>query len=739
MISLRKKTTPLLRATIVHTTPGRVRINCRALNYLGELIKDIEKELNKMNFVKSAKVNNITNNALIFYDIGQVEQDDIVSLFKDVISRHSLVAYKNEKEEERKRFPDGNDLEESVGSIVKRLVINTGVIVYSMIAKETSKIKLIDNSSYGRFTTIPALASLYLTRPIIKSGTSALKNDLKPNADTLTMASILTSLILGNDISALTIILLSDIAELLTSYTMAKTRDSIKDMMSLKDEFVWKVLEDGAVKKCPVETIVKGDTVLVHTGEKICIDGEVISGEAIVDEAAITGEYMPDIKRKGSYIYAGGIVKNGNISVVTEKAGDDTVVSRIINMVEDAASQKAPIQNYADHFSGYLIPFNFLLAGITYVVTKSPIRALNMMVIDYSCGMKLSTATAFSASINTAVKNGVLVKGGNYIEALSNSDTIIFDKTGTLTEGKPDVTTVIIADKRYTEKRIIELALAAEETSSHPIAVAVLAKGRRDGINIPKHGETITHVARGTETTVEDDRIVRVGNKAFMEENDIDTSKSDLNIQILLSKGESVVYVSLDGNLIGVLGIQDKMRANMKKSINNLRFKGIDDILLLTGDLKEQAEIVANTIGVDSYKAELLPEDKAKTVLKLQSQGSKVTMIGDGINDAPALAYSDVGISLGGRSTDVAMETSDITIQSNNPMMIPTIIGLSKKTMKVVKQNFGLVIGINTVGLMLGATGYLPVFWGAVLHNSSTILVVSNSLRLLFFDMERGN
>ena len=553
------------------------------------------------------------------------------------------------------------------------------------------------------------------------------------------MASIITSLILGNDISALTIILLSDIAELLTSYTMAKTRDSIKDMMSLKDELVWKVEEDGTVKKYPVDSIVKGDTVIVHTGEKVCIDGEVISGEAIVDEAAITGEYMPDIKRQGSYIYAGGIVKNGNITVATEKAGDDTVVSRIIGMVEDASSQKAPIQNYADQFSGYLIPFNFVLAGITYAVTKSPMRALNMMVIDYSCGIKLSTATAFSASINTAVKNGVLVKGGNYIEALSNSDTVIFDKTGTLTEGKPDVTNILVVDKRYTEKRIIELALAAEETSSHPIAAAILSKGRRDGINIIKHSEIITHVARGTETTVEDDRVVRVGNRAFMEENNIDASKTDTNVQISLSKGESVVYVALDDKLIGVLGIQDKMRTNMKKSINNLRFKGVDDIVLLTGDLREQAEIVAKTIGVDSYQAELLPEDKARAILKLQSQGSKVTMVGDGINDAPALAYSDVGISLGARSTDVAMETSDVTIQSDNPMMIPTVIGLSKKTMNIVKQNFGLVIGINTVGLMLGATGYLPVFWGAVLHNSSTIFVVSNSLRLLFFNMERGS
>lgn len=739
MISLRKKPTPLLKITMVHAIPGRVRLNCRALSYLGEVSKDIEDELNKMDFIKEASVNTITKNSLIFYDMEEVTREEIIDFFEHIISRHSLLAYQNEREEQRDKLSNEKLVDDSVGDILKRIALNGAALAITALVKDGSTKGLIKNSKLSRFTTIPALASIYLTRPIARSGLEGFKDDLKPNADALTTTAIVASLAAGNGISALTIILLSEIAELLTSYTMAKTRDSIKGMMSLKDEFVWKVEEDGTIKKQRVDSISIGDTVLIQTGEKVCVDGEVISGEAIIDEAAITGEYMPDVKKEGSYVYAGGIIKNGSIRVKTEKTGDDTVVSRIINMVEDAASQKAPIQNYADDFSAYLIPFNFLLAGITYAVTKSSNRALNMLVIDYSCGIKLSTATAFSATINTAVKNGVLIKGGNYIEALSTADTIIFDKTGTLTEGKPVVVDILIGDKRYTERRIIELALAAEETSSHPIAQAILSRGRQDGINMIKHGEIITHVARGTQTTVEDDRVVRVGNKSFMEENEIDTSKMESSVQILISKGQGVVYVALDENLIGVIGIQDKMRSNMKKSINNLRFKKVDDIRLLTGDLREQAEVVANRIGVDSYKGELLPEDKAKTVLRLQSEGAKVVMVGDGINDAPALAYADVGISLGGSSTDVAMETSDITIQSDNPMMIPTVIGLSKKTMDIVRQNFGFAIGINTIGLMMGATGYLPVFWGAVLHNSSTILVVMNSLRLLLYDMERGN
>lgn len=732
-----RKGVPLFKCAVVHSIPGRIRINCRALKHLGKFNRKMEEQLESMNFIKNASINSITKNILIHYDRHLISQDEIVSVFEEVISAYSLIAYKCEREEQAKEISgERSPKEESTSTILKRIALNLGTLTYSLVKRNSIPIK--ENASiYSKFTTVPAIASMYLTLPLFKTGLGCFRKSLKPNADTLTITSILTSLILGKDISALTVILLSDVAELLTSYTMEKTRDSIKNMIAVNEEHVWKQLEDKSVKKVSVKEIKEKDLVVIHTGEKICVDGKVIAGEAVVDQSPITGEFVPDIKRRGSYVFAGTVVKNGNITVSTEKAGDNTVVSRIIHLVEDAASQKAPIQDYADKFASYLVPFNFVFAGITYWVTKSPARALNMMIIDYSCGIKLSTATAFSAAINTAVKNGVLIKGGNYIEVLANSDTLIFDKTGTLTEGKPQIVSIIPADKGISENEIIEIAAAAEETSSHPMASAVMAKIRQEGLKVPKHGDIITYVARGTETSM-DNHIIRVGSKAFMDENNIDSFTIENKAQVLISRGESIIYVALDKKVMGILGIQDKMRENMRKAINNLRYKGIDDIMLLTGDLKEQAEIVANKMGVDSYEAELLPEDKAQTVLKLQSQGSKVVMIGDGVNDAPALAYANAGIALGGKSTDVAVEASDITIQSNNPMMLTTVVDLSKNTMNIVKQNFGLVISINSIGLLLSAAGVLPVFWGAVLHNSSTIFVVSNSLRLLFYDMERG-
>ena len=734
-----KKNELLLKSTIKHSIAGRVRLKCEGLKYLGEFKAEIQSRILSNSIVKSLKINVITGSILVCYDEKNSESR-IVHIVDNLLKDYSLKVFTALRAKEKIDSNSSEKSEETSADIIKRLAVNVGVLGYSVV-KEKLKIRNLYSVDkfgvFGRFLTVPALASMYLNKGLLESGINGAIKAKRPNADTLTLTSIVASLMLGNDKSALMVTLLSDVAELMTIYTMERTRDSIKNMLSVAEEDVWKLQEDGSLEKVLIENIVKDDKVVIYTGEKICVDGEVIDGEAVVDQASVTGEFVPVVKKKGSNVFAGTIVKSGSITVRTEKAGDDTVVSRIIHLVEDAASKKAPIQDYADKFSGYLVPFNFLFAGLTYAFTKNASRALNMMIIDYSCGIKLSTATAFSAAINNAVRNGVLIKGGNYLEALSNSDTLILDKTGTLTEGKPAVTSMKILSKDFTEDDVLRIAGAAEETSSHPMSVAIMTKVAERGIEVPTHGEVITHIARGMETEV-DDKKVLVGSKVFLVENDVQMNNFEASEAELSSGSSNLIYVAYDGVLISIIAIKDKMRENMRKAINNLRYQGVDDILLLTGDLEEQAKEVAMLMSVDGYKAELLPSDKAEEVLKYQASGSKVMMVGDGINDAPALAYSDVGIALGGASTDVAMEAADITIQGDNPMMLPTIIDLSKQTMNVVKQNFGLVIGINSTGLILSAAGVLPVFFGAVLHNSSTILVVANSLRLMFFNMERG-
>ena len=720
----------LLDCKILHEIRGRIRIKSRALKYLGIHKEEITKQLMQVHYIQSVEISSITGTILVYFDNFSLTGENLISLLQNTLNTYLVDIYKNEKKQISNKYVIERRLqEESPQEIIK----NIGAAVLLLLLPNP-KTKL---TGIRRLFNYKTLSTVSLALPVLKNGIYSLIQNKRPNADTLSSTAIVSSIILGSERTALTIMILEKFAELLTVYTMKKTRGVIKDMLSVGENYVWKQSDDeNTAKKVPIEEISKGDFILVKTGEKISVDGTIEKGEAIIDQSAITGEYMPVTKKAGEEVFAGTLLKSGNITVKAEKVGDDRTASRIIKLVEDAAFNKADIQSYADTFSAQLIPLNFLLAGIVYVSTRNLQKALSMLVIDYSCGIRLSTATAFSASINTAAKNGILIKGSNYLEELSRSDTVIFDKTGTITEGKPKIQTLKTFGKNMKDNRMLALAGAAEETSSHPLASAILNEIKNRGLKIPKHKESVIKVARGIETFVNKD-IIRVGSLKYMEENDISLEVTSDIVKGMQNRGEIVIYVAKNNDLIGVIGVSDPPRENIKKAMNRLRNQGIDDIVLLTGDLRQQAETIASRMSMDRYESELLPEDKAKDILKFRSIGSKVIMIGDGINDAPALSYANVGIALGSSRTDIAMEAADVTITSDDPLLIPGVIGLAKNTVKIIKQNFAMAIGINSFALVLGATGLLPAIYSSILHNSITILVVGNSLRLLKYDVNK--
>ena len=720
----------LLDCKILHEIRGRIRIKSRALKYLGIHKEEITKQLMQVHYIQSVEISSITGTILVYFDNFSLAGENLISLLQNTLNTYLVDIYKNEKKQISNKYVIERRLqEESPQEIIK----NIGAAVLLLLLPNP-KTKL---TGIRRLFNYKTLSTVSLALPVLKNGIYSLIQNKRPNADTLSSTAIVSSIILGSERTALTIMILEKFAELLTVYTMKKTRGVIKDMLSVGENYVWKQSDDeNTAKKVPIEEISKGDLILVQTGEKISVDGTIEKGEAIIDQSAITGEYMPVTKKAGEEVFAGTLLKSGNITVKAEKVGDDRTASRIIKLVEDAAFNKADIQSYADTFSAQLIPLNFLLAGIVYVSTKNLQKALSMLVIDYSCGIRLSTATAFSASINTAAKNGILIKGSNYLEELSKSDTVIFDKTGTITEGKPKIQTLKTFGKNMKDNRMLALAAAAEETSSHPLASAILNEIKNRGLKIPKHKESVIKVARGIETFVNKD-IIRVGSLKYMEENDISLEVASDIVKGMQNRGEIVIYVAKNNDLMGVIGVSDPPRENIKKAMNRLRNQGIDDIVLLTGDLRQQAETIASRMSMDRYESELLPEDKAKDILKFRSIGSKVIMIGDGINDAPALSYANVGIALGSSRTDIAMEAADVTITSDDPLLIPGVIGLAKNTVKIIKQNFAMAIGINSFALVLGATGLLPAIYSSILHNSITILVVGNSLRLLKYDVNK--
>ena len=714
-----------MKSQVAHSIRGRLRLRVSGLSYVYDQRLEIAQALAGISGVESAQVTPCTESVLLRYDAAQMDGQQLAERADMILARYAMVAYRACHASAASEEPE---VAMTTAHLTKRLAINAGALLIGNTVLPGSLMA----GTMANFTSLEALASMGLTWPMVKSAWKGLRKDLRPNADFLTVTSIVASLLLGNPHSALMILALSDLAELMTSFTIERTRSSIKKMLSVEDGEVWRMLPSGKLEHCPIAQVKVGDTIEVHTGEKLAVDGIVTSGSAVVDQSAITGEFVPVETRAGAEVYAGTVVKNGNMQVQAKKVGDQTVVSRIVGMVEQSELKKAPIQRYADKFSNYLVPLNYLLCAAVWLVTRNPQQALKMLVIDYSCGIKLSTATAFSAAINTAVKRGVLIKGGAYIEQMSNANTVLLDKTGTITEGKPKVVSMQMLVHDMDEKEVLSLAMAAEETSTHPLASAILAYGHDLGAEIPVHGEVVTEVSRGSRTDV-DGKVVRVGNLKYMQENGVRAPKKPVDAQ-----GAIPNYIGVDNRVVAVLFAMDSPRANVRRAINALRYDGVGDIEMLTGDMEAQARAVAELVGADGYRAQLLPEQKAEAVLKLQTQGNGVMMVGDGINDAPALAYADVGISLGSKSTDIAMETSDVVINRDDPMMIPELRRLSRATMRIVQQNFAMVIGINTVGLILGAASGISVMMSALLHNMSTILVVANSLRLMVFPPMEG-
>ena len=530
---------------------------------------------------------------------------------------------------------------------------------------------------------------------------------------------------------------------------------------------VAKVLRDGKLMEIHVSEVVVGDLVYLQAGDKISADGEIVEGLVKVDQATLNGETKEATKTVNEsgeayntkdllnrcYVYRGTVVCSGEAYMEVKVVGDKTLFGELALEVQED-TRETPLQVKLAKLAKQISTFGYIgaIAIVVGVFARTllggnipntfmewvnlSIEAITVAVTIIVCavpeGLPMLTSILLSYQSMRMAKDNVLVHKINGLETAGSLSLLFSDKTGTITEGRPRVTGMTMLTDTMDETEVLSLAMAAEETSTHPLASAILTYGRAHGAKIPPHGEIVTEVSRGSRTEV-DGKCIRVGNLKYMKENGVraDGAIPDAN-------GAIPNYVGVGDKIVAVLYAMDNPRANVRRAINALRYDGVGDIELLTGDMAAQAQAVAEMVGVDGYQAQLLPEQKAEAVLKLQTQGNGVVMVGDGINDAPALAYADVGISLGSKSTDIAMETSDVVINRDDPMMIPELRRLARATMRIVQQNFAMVIGINTVGLILGAASGISVLASALMHNMSTILVVANSLRLMVFPPMEG-
>ena len=628
----------------------------------------------------------------------------------------------------------GNNSSESKGDEISREYEEhkRGAISSLLCLGAFELVRRVNPTLYTATSWLRSGLILWMSRDLLNSGIKEAIAQKRPNAETLTVTAIAASIAAGKPESSLSLLAISHFAEGLTTLAAKRARKNISDLVSLDTQEVWLPDADGFERKVSVDSIRAGMTVCIHNGEKICVDGEIIHGSAAVDQAAITGESAPVSKQVGDKVFAGTNIRLGDIKVRVEKVGDDTSLARIVHMVEDAHSRRAPIQNYANRMAASLVPVSFIAAAVVYLATRDLQRVLNMLFIDFSCGLKLSTATAMSAAISRLASDGILVKGGSFIEQAASVDTVVLDKTGTITKGRPEINHIAVTSK-YDEKTVLALAAAVEAYSSHPMAIAVLEAAKERNLVSPRNLETRNVIARGIEADIESygsfpGGEVIVGSRRFMVEKDI-SGVAEFE-EKRSSAASSFIYVAAIGELIGVIESSDPIRPDFKRAINRLRYSGVDEIVMLTGDNKTTASQIAKSLGLDRYEAEVMPEDKAGFVTDAQRRSS-VLMVGDGVNDAPALAYADVGVAMGSGCTDTAMETADVTINSEDPLKLPEFISLGKRTMRIVQQNFAATVAINTAAMTMGALGFINPLFSSIIHNASTLGVVLNSTRLL--------
>src|SRR6056297_1640817 len=547
--------------------------------------------------------------------------------------------------------------------------------------------------------------------------------------DALVTIAAIGALFIGEYWESAAVTFLFTFGSYLEARTIGKTRNAVFELMEMAPNKA-SVKRDNKEVKVDADQVNVGEIVIIRPGEKIPVDGKVVKGESDVNQASITGESKPQKKTKDDKVFSGTINGKGYLEVEAKKVGHDTTFSKIIDLVEEAQEEKAPTEKMMEKFSKYYTPGIIVLSIAAYLITFDIRLALTLLVIGCPGALVISTPISIVSGIGNAAKNGVLIKGGKHLEKAGKTDVVVFDKTGTLTQGKPKVTD--IKNYNISKDELINLSVSAEKNSEHHLAQAVLnLKENLDSLKSPDQFKSIT--GKGIKAKINNDEVL-IGNKKLLDEYNINISENVLKDKYGFNKeGKTTIFVTKNNNVVGLLAISDPPREKAESTITKLKNKGLKTVML-TGDEEKIAKSIANKLGIDEYKAGLLPEDKVNEIKKIQKQKYIVTMIGDGINDAPSLAVADIGIAMGAAGTDAAIESADIALMADNIEKVPYALGLSKSTSVNIKQNiiFAVLVVFTLLAGVLGKKVFLAS--GMMVHEVSVLLVTLNAMRILGYN-----
>ncbi len=541
-------------------------------------------------------------------------------------------------------------------------------------------------------------------------------------AHTLMTLGALAALAVGEWATAVVVVFFMHVGEQTEGFTTERARRAVRNLTAMVPQKA-RVERGGTEVEIPVDQVQPGDTVVIRPGEQIPVDGEVIAGQATVDQASITGESMPAEAGPGTRVFAATTARLGSLRVRATHVGRDTTFGRVIMMVEQAELHRGKVQRLADRFAGYYLPVVTGIAALTFVVRRDPLAAAAVMVVACSCSFALATPIAMLASVGAGARRGLLIKGGKYLESLARADVLLIDKTGTLTLGRPQITDILPLDGASPEE-ILTLAASAERYSEHPLAEAVRAAARQRHLPLHDPEEFTAVPGQGVRARIGDHTIV-VGNRDL-----VPSGAGDGLFAALAAQGKSLLYVVRDGTLAGVLAAADTQRPEVPKALEAVRRLGVRHIEVLTGDSEETAAGLAQPLGI-RYRARLLPQDKIDVVRDYQARGHTVVMVGDGVNDAPALAQADVGIAMGAAGSDVAIEAAHVAVMREDWTLVPAVFHIAQRTMRVVKMNIAFTAVYNLAGITLASLGILPLIFAAAAQSLPDLGILGNSARLL--------